>query len=35
MFLCIGNTLGAGNAHRLIDVIEAAYIRPVNKAQST
>jgi len=35
MFLCIGNMLGDGNANRFIDFIEAAYITPVNKAQST
>ncbi|SDF21441.1 hypothetical protein SAMN05216260_106336 [Streptomyces griseoaurantiacus] len=29
------NTFGDGNANRFIYFIEAAYIRPVNKAQST
>jgi len=27
--------VGDGNANRVINFIEAAYIRPVNKAQST
>lgn len=31
----IGNMLAAGNANRFINVIEAAYITPANKAQST
>ncbi|MFM9700403.1 hypothetical protein [Streptomyces europaeiscabiei] len=35
MFLCIGNMLGDGNANRFINFIGAAYITPVNKAQST
>ncbi|MFE3830447.1 hypothetical protein [Streptomyces sp. NPDC059092] len=35
MFLCIGNVLGDGNANRFINFIEAAYIMPVNKAEST
>ncbi|MGA5191443.1 hypothetical protein ACPCSL_33485 [Streptomyces griseoincarnatus] len=35
MFRRIGNMLGAGNANRFINFIEAAYITPVNKAQST
>lgn len=35
MFRRIGNMLGTGNANRFINFIEAAYITPVNKAQST
>jgi hypothetical protein len=35
MFPCIGNVLGEGSANRFIIFIEAAYIIPVNKAQST
>lgn len=35
MLLCIGNMLGAGNANRFINFIEAAYNMPVNKAEST
>ncbi|MCX5418078.1 hypothetical protein [Streptomyces sp. NBC_00059] len=35
MFFSIGNMLRNGNANRFINFIEAAYITPVNKAQST
>lgn len=35
MLLCIGNTLGDENSHRFINFIEAAYIAPMNEAQST
>ncbi len=35
MFLSMGNMLHNGNANRFINFIEAAYITPVNKAQST
>lgn len=35
MLLCSGDMLGDENSHRFINFIEAAYITPVNKAQST
>ncbi|MER5183861.1 hypothetical protein ABT009_36900 [Streptomyces sp. NPDC002896] len=34
MLPCIGNMLGNENTHRFINFIEAAYIAPVNEAQS-
>ncbi|MEU6019270.1 hypothetical protein ABZ826_36245 [Streptomyces sp. NPDC047515] len=35
MLLRIGNVLGDENTHRFINFIEAAYLAPVNEAQST
>ncbi|MEU9472167.1 hypothetical protein AB0D78_37320 [Streptomyces avermitilis] len=35
MFRRVGNTRRNGNANWFINFIEAAYITPVNKAQST
>lgn len=35
MLIYIGNMLGDENSHRFTNFIEAAYILPVNEAQST
>lgn len=35
MFPCIGHVLGEGSANRFVNFIEAAYIMPANKTQST